>query len=897
MTRLCREPSRGRRPVRRGSAFQRAGAVRGALALLFALWLPVPPAEAALQSLSAGHRKPVTQFVPLGPLASSRELNLAIGLRGRNEAELDRFLHELYTPGSPHYRRFLSAAEFSERFGPSPAQRERARAYVRAHGLALRPAASGLVIEARGRVADIERAFHVRLRKYRHPVDRRDFFAPDGEPAVEEDVPIRDVQGLDDFSRPKPRLTVRAADESFRTPRSGSAAQGSYGGVDFRAAYVPGVSLTGRGQSLAQVQFDGFYSEDIAQYAATFGIPLVPVETVLVDGYDGVPTPGLNNYNAEVSLDLELAMAMAPGLDKIIVYSGGPYGSPNAVLSRIADENRARQVSCSWGWSGGPDATTELIFKQMAAQGQSFFTASGDEGAYSATALDDPEQANAPASSPNITVVGGTTLTTSGPGGARLDETVWNRGQSGASGGGVSSVYELPEWQDAFAMTAAGGSATRRNIPDVALLADDAWVIYNQGSGAAFSGTSLAAPLWAGLAALVNEQAGLYGLPPVGFLNPALYALGHGLDYNAVFHDIVTGGNTNRFSPGSFFAREGFDLCTGWGTPNGTELIQHLAQPPDSLVVWPAAGLSWRGVAGGPFSPGAGQFALTNTGDQSLVWTAGISADWAVLSAAAGTLAPRSSEGLMIQLSSPVEALAPGEYTSALGVTNLLTGVAQTRRIDLRVAAQMVEHGGFESNSFAGWVLTGNSAYCSVVASRAYVHSGARGAKLGPSGSLAYLAQDLDTTPGGYYLLSCWLATPHTGSPNQFQIEWDDGLVWLQTNMTQTSWTNVQLVLRASRISTPLRFGFRHDPGYFALDDVLVIPAPMATVLPPENSADQARFSWRTTPGIHYQLEITTNLAQPWSAGPAFAATNSAWVLSDGNPRLDQQFFRLRLRP
>ena len=80
-------------------------------------------------------------------------------------------------------------------------------------------------------------------------------------------------------------------------------------------------------------------------------------------------------------------------------------------------------------------------------------------------------------------------------------------------------------------------------------------------------GTSCAAPLWAAFTALVNQQAAAASQPPVGFLNPALYAIGKGANYTTCFHDITTGNNTWSGSPNLFFAVPGYDLCTGWGTP------------------------------------------------------------------------------------------------------------------------------------------------------------------------------------------------------------------------------------------------------------------------------------------------------------------------------------------
>ena len=212
------------------------------------------------------------------------------------------------------------------------------------------------------------------------------------------------------------------------------------------------------------------------------------------------------------------------------------------------------------------------IFQQYAAQGQSFFNASGDSGAYTGTI-------DYPADDTNIMVVGGTTLFTTGPGGAWSSEIVWSTfpSQADASSGGISPTNAIPAWQQGIDMTANQGSTVNRNIPDVALVADNLFLIANNGVTYYAGGTSAAAPLWAAFTALVNQQAVAGGNSTVGFLNPALYAIGKGANYNADFHDITTGNNTNSGSPNLFHAVPGYDLCTGWGTPTGGSLINRLA--------------------------------------------------------------------------------------------------------------------------------------------------------------------------------------------------------------------------------------------------------------------------------------------------------------------------------
>ena len=270
----------------------------------------------------------------------------------------------------------------------------------------------------------------------------------------------------------------------------------------------------------------------------------------------------------------------------------------NDILCRKAKDNLAKQISCSWIWETYARATMNQIFQQFAVQGQTYFNGSGDWGAYWNNIDADPmggtHRWDMLCTSPYITIVGGTDLTTAGPGGAWTAEEVWNEGihTNGtywSITGAISSRYEIPAWQQGVNMSASRGSRTMRNIPDVAMPANNILTIYSNvvGNG---GGTSASGPLWAGFVALVNEQAAANSQPPVGFINPAIYAIGKGSNYTACFHDITKGNNTNSFCPTNFFAVPGYDLCTGWGTPTGQPLIDALA-PPDALRITPLAGL------------------------------------------------------------------------------------------------------------------------------------------------------------------------------------------------------------------------------------------------------------------------------------------------------------------
>jgi hypothetical protein len=697
----------------------------------------VPVFGAGWKSLHGHVPSVVSNLTAKGLLPATNQLNLAIGLPLRDVPGLDAFLAQLYDPASPNFRQFLTPEEFTARFGPTEQDYEAVKNFARTNGLAVTTTYSNrLVLDVAGSAAAVEKAFHITLRTYRDPARARDFYAPDTEPLVDAALPVVDVQGVSDFSRPQPRLHRMNALAANAIANSGSApdGSGSYFGNDFRNAYVPGTTLTGAGQAVGLFEADGFYSKDIAAYAAAAGNGRtnIAIQTVLLDGFSGVPTPGAYSGSPEVSLDIEMAMAIAPGLAKIVVFEGSPNNfAPNDILnSMLASSATVKNLSCSWGWSGGPNTTTGSIFTNMAAVGQSFFNAAGDSdafttGASSANGVDNPSLANTPSSSPIITVVGGTTLTMNGNGASYASETVWNWGYNSSAGryvgssGGISSYFSIPSWQTNINMAARGGSAKQRNIPDVALTADNVFVDYGNGSRAYFGGTSCAAPLWAGFTALANQQAAAGGKPGVGFINPAIYAIAAGSSYAACFHDVTTGNNTWSGSPNSFYATNGYDLCTGLGTPAGQNLINALAGSQalasDALIVAPLSGAA-IGVAGGPFSITSGSFLLTNAGKSTLTWSLTSTSAWLKISATNGTLAAAAQTNLTFSLTATANSLTVGTYSANLAFSNWTSHAAQAGVFTLQVNQPLVvaPTNGFTASGPAGGAFNVTSQSCSL---------------------------------------------------------------------------------------------------------------------------------------------------------------------------------------
>ena len=263
-------------------------------------------------------------------------------------------------------------------------------------------------------------------------------------------LPILDVSGLDNFVTPHPLLHPKPEPEGPGGADGGTGPGGNYRGYDFRNAYASNVNLTGTGQYVGLVELEGYYLSDINTYESQAGLPNVPLQNIYNDGFTGTPNPTDTNGVGECSLDIEMVISMAPGLAKLYVFEGSVS---DHILGSMAANTQIKQFSTSWGM--GQDATAETLLQTMQAQGQSFFSASGD-GLASTSIFPIPW----PSDDPNLVSVGGTTLTT-GANASYVSDAVWNSGlQSGigpwfsngksgywGSGGGVSSTYGIPLWQ------------------------------------------------------------------------------------------------------------------------------------------------------------------------------------------------------------------------------------------------------------------------------------------------------------------------------------------------------------------------------------------------------------------------------------------------------------------
>jgi xanthomonalisin len=430
------------------------------------------------------------------------------------------------------------------------------------------------LVAVEGSVEKINRAFQVQMSNYRHPSENRTFYSADREPKpVGLSVHLLQITGMSNYVLPRPMLK-RASPFSTPAKATGSGPSGQFLPSDMRAAYYGKGPLTGAGQTIGILSFDGYLASDVQLYYSKTGMASkVPIRNVLVGGFDGACTTiGSTSTSSDCDdgeqvLDIVNAIGMAPGIKQILFYEGS---RDTLILNQMATDNIAKVLSSSWGWNPEDAASDDPIFAEFAAQGQTFVSASGDSGEFNSSTY------FFPGVDPYVLEVGGTNLTTKGPGGVWVSETAWPQ-----SGGGFFNSTPIPSWQKfpGVINSANLGSTSLRNSPDVAAEANfDNPTVVNGKLMTGFGGTSFAAPRWAGFLALVNQQSVANGRSTVGFISPALYNLGASASGDSVFHDITSGSNPPSVGDGGgFSAVAGYDLVTGWGSPAGVALINQLA--------------------------------------------------------------------------------------------------------------------------------------------------------------------------------------------------------------------------------------------------------------------------------------------------------------------------------
>jgi kumamolisin len=504
-----------------------------------------------------------------GHVPATQVLNLDLVLPLRDQAGLDAFLADVYNPQSANYRHFLTPAQFTQRFGPSEADYDAVVNFAESNGLTVTGGSRDTMdVQVSGQAAAIESAFRIRLNTYKHPTENRTFYGPDREPTTSLPFDLWHISGLDNYSIPHPLVVNRheyaaahnlSAEGVVSHATTGSGPSASFLGSDMRAAYYGSGSLTGAGQTVGLLEYYGTDLDDLnTYYTNAKQTNTVPVVLVSVDGTSTSCLKSKGCDDTEQELDITQALGMAPGLQQLTMYVGSSDTAIIGAMTVATDQAPLPlTIGCSWGWTPVDPNSLDPYFQKMASQGQTFFAASGDSSTWSFRV-----QAW-PADDPYVVSVGGTDLITASAGGPWQSETAW-----ADSGGGITkNGFAIPSWQalPGVITSANKGSTSLRNGPDVSANANFTfYTCSNQTSCLAntYGGTSFAAPMWAGYVALANQQVAA-SKQWVGFLNPTIYQQNiNGSTFAADFHDITSG------TSGSYSAVTGYDLVTGWGSPN-----------------------------------------------------------------------------------------------------------------------------------------------------------------------------------------------------------------------------------------------------------------------------------------------------------------------------------------
>jgi kumamolisin len=540
------------------------------------------PADEPRSAIEGSARAPIPDARDIGPVAPDERIEVTIRVRpqtvaGLGAAGIGALLQRRAAHEPAARSGYLTRAELRTAGGADPGELGLVEAFAREHGLAVLesdPAERRVVVA--GAAARLAAAFGVTLRRYE--LAGLSYRGRTGEITIPARLAstIEGVFGLDDRPQARPHFRL------YEPEPAGSSGAGAFRpAIEVERSFTPAqvahlydfvADADGSGETIALIELGGgLRPADISAYFDGLGSPLPAVTIVSVDGGRNEPTTA-DSADGEVMLDIEVAGSVAPGA-RIVVYfaPNTDRGFLDAISRAVHDTlNRPSVISISWGgpesaWTGQAMRAMDQAFAEAALVGVTVTCASGDNGSDDRVG-DGRAHADFPASSPHVLACGGTRI--NGSIVAISAERTWNDGaQGGASGGGISDVFEPPPYQaDAgLPKSANPGGRAGRGVPDVAGDASPAsgYAVRVDGRDMVIGGTSAVAPLYAGLVAQLNQKLGR----PVGFLNPALYGAGR-----AAIRDITAGDN------GAYRAGPGWDACTGLGRIDGAALLAILAK-------------------------------------------------------------------------------------------------------------------------------------------------------------------------------------------------------------------------------------------------------------------------------------------------------------------------------
>jgi kumamolisin len=514
-----------------------------------------PKAAGMANPLKGSERQPLPGARAVSTADPEERLQVSVILRRANANALKERVEKL-SKGAGDY---LSREAFEQQFGADSADIAEIKRFAAAHNLSVVQEHAGRrTMVLSGTVAQFNAAFGVDLQRFAYPGGSYRGRVGSVQLPNELQGRVEAVLGLDNRPVAKPHFRVRQARDEVAT---------SFTPLQIASLYnFP--SGTGQGECVGIIELGGGeQAADLSAYFSALGIGSPPnVTTISVDQGQNDPTGDPSGPDGEVMLDIEVVGAVVPQANIAVYFAPNTdAGFLDAITTAIHDvTNKPSVISISWGgpesnWTEQSFTAFDSAFQAAAAMGITVCVASGDNGSSDGVA-DGADHVDFPASSPHVLACGGTRLRAAGN--AITDEAVWNDAPVGGSGGGgMSSFFALPTWQEGLQATrTSGGTAplTMRGVPDVSGNADPAtgYNVRIDGTNTVIGGTSAVAPLWAGLIARINATNGR----PIGFINPTLYAT------PAALRDITLGNN------GDFAAGPGWDACTGFGSPNGVQI-------------------------------------------------------------------------------------------------------------------------------------------------------------------------------------------------------------------------------------------------------------------------------------------------------------------------------------
>ena len=714
--------------------------------------------------------------------AATLSINLILPLR--NQADLDAFIANQASHGI-----YMTNDQFNAAYAPSDSQVQAVEQWAAAHDLRTAYVSPDhILITLTGVTHAVAQALNVAINDYRAR-DGSIFFANASDPSLPVTLGVQAIDGLNNIVR-------------FHTLHRALFRSGGYFPSDFRTAYdVAGHGYDGTGQTIGFTLWGtSVANSDLSTFASQTGDVAMSAGTG-ADQIEWIPVNGGSTATdalGETALDVESAHGIATHAH--LKYwlgdetcSGGQCGGSDVgledAISAAANDSSLHVVSNSWGGGEAPSTTDPFVsatqgsFQHAVSVGTTFYFSSGDNG----TDSGGTGAASYPADSPYVVSVGGTTLNTNSNF-TYGSESVWGSpGAVNGGGAGCSTVFGRPSWQSGI----SSPGCSNRVEPDVSADADPntGAYVYVQGSGQQIGGTSLAAPLFSGMATVADRYAAANSLTRIGWAAPKIYSLAETSAYATDYHDVTSGSTSGSIT---YNAGPGWDQATGWG----------------SIDWW-----NWvRGIVGTTSSP-----TPTNT-----------------------PVPPTSTNTALPGATSTNTPVPPTRTNTPVPATVTNTPVPPTATATASSGSGIV-NGGFETGSLAPWTATtsqgsGNAEVAPQITTSQH-HSGSYSALVGgtsttePSGD-SCLYQDFTSSSGtysAYYL-------PFDPNGDTITYDWQEGYIraagtsgcaesgtqLFRVESNSQTWTQTTATLAAG--SHQAYFNVHEDgygdPSYMYVDDV-----------------------------------------------------------------------------